>query len=91
VSEHRDFGDALAWIEGAEDQGFPNEHAALVEYCFAPPESYDDAWLNKLWEVYEYVEGQPCVCTEPAVDQYNACPRCRLLNREFDKYVGHGR
>jgi len=84
------FNDALDWAEGAaEDHG--SVHAALVDWCFPPGESYDDAWLNKIWEVYEYIEGQPCLCTEPAVDQYDACPRCRLLNREFDEYVGHGR
>lgn len=43
--EEPDFDKALDWIQGAVTVGYPNEHAALVDYCFAPPESYDDAWL----------------------------------------------
>lgn len=86
-----DFAEAMSWSEGVADDYDGSVHAALIDYCFCPGESYDDAWAEKLWDVYLYIEGQPCLCTEPAVDQYDACPRCRLLNREFDQYVGHGR
>jgi hypothetical protein len=91
VKQEPDFYEALSWINGAEKDGYPSEHAALVEYCFAPPESYDDTWLAKIWDLYLYVLGQPCVCTEPAVDLWDPCPRCRLLNRKFDEYDGRGR
>lgn len=66
-------------------------HAAMVDILFCPPESYDDAHSQKLHEVWEYVNGQPCTCTQPAVDLEGACPRCRLLNQEFGEYVGSGR
>lgn len=66
-------------------------HAALVDLYFPPPESYGDAHAERLHEVWEYVEAQPCTCTQPAVDLEGPCPRCRLLNCEFDQYVGQGR
>lgn len=82
------------WAECENDwqtQGYPSMHAMLVEQLFFPPESYDDTWAEKIMEVWRYVVSQPCTCTEPAVDQYDPCPRCRVLNRKFDEYDGRGR
>lgn len=84
---------AVEWAEKcAEDYG--NEHAALVDYLFAPPESYDDAWLERLLDVAEFVERQPCRCTgDDEVPEYDEsqCERCYVLNRYHDKPLGAGR
>jgi hypothetical protein len=90
VGEKWTFEESVAHAEAIADD-FGSVHAALIEVCFAPPESYDDAWLEKIWEVFQYVESRPCTCTEPAVDLERPCPRCRVLNRKFDEYDGAGR
>lgn len=76
--------------EGAE-RDYGSVHAAAIDMLFPPPESYDDAWLARLHDVYVYVLAQDCTCTMASVDESGGCPRCRLLNREHDEYVGHGR
>lgn len=70
------YEDAVEWCEEtAKDYG--SEHAAMVDLLFAPPEDYEDPWLQRLWEVAEFVRAQPCTC-EPGAD--DECPRCHLLN-----------
>ncbi len=78
------------WAESAE-RDYGSVHAAAIDFLFAPPESYGDPELERLHDVFEYVEAQPCTCTERSVERSGGCPRCRLLNREHDEYVGHGR
>lgn len=83
------FDDMREWAEAARD--YPSVHAAAIDYLFAPGESYDDTFLEKLYEVYEFVERLPCSCTTKIIDEYDGCERCLLLNRQLDVYVGRGR
>lgn len=69
------------WAEGAIEAGYPNVHAAAVEWCFTPPESYDDPWLDRIYDVWLFVRAQPCSCRVEADGEVDEpCERCRLLN-----------
>lgn len=79
-----DYHDAVAWCEETADD-YGSAHAAMVDLLFAPPEDYENPWMQRLWEVAEFVRAQPCTC-DPADPDGDECPRCHLLNP-----AGHGR
>lgn len=56
-------------------------HAAAIDRCFPPPESYEDPWLARIFDLYDFVVAAPCTCTpEQAAEPWDKCPRCTLLN-----------
>lgn len=68
------------WITAATIADYGNAHAAAIDFCFAPPEAYDDPGLALIFDLYEFVMDQPCECTPAMVEDRQPCPRCTLLN-----------
>ncbi len=66
------------------DGDYPDQHAAAVDFCFPPPDGYDESpWLDRIFALYGFVLAAPCTCIDPDDEP---CQRCKLLNAE-----GYGR
>lgn len=64
--------------EAVKDYG--GVYGAAIDQLFAPRDDYGDPVLDRLFEVYDYVKDQPCLCTPAMVADLDPCPRCRVLN-----------
>lgn len=94
------FEEAISWSHrNAADYG--SAHSALIDLLFSPAESYDDPWLNVIWDAAKYIESQPCRCvnTDPDAwgplipaaapwDDGDQCSRCEVLHRYFNEPLG---
>lgn len=68
-------------------EGHLDDFEELVTERFNPPDDDSHSAYTVIEQVAAYVEAQPCTCTPEQIEDWDACPRCRVLGRRGDESV----
>lgn len=63
------------------------EFDELVSERFNPPDDDSSTAYSVIEGVAAFIEGLPCACTPAQIEDWDACPRCRVLGRIGDAHV----